>query len=81
MLLKNHIYKVNEIDILRQGTRVRMQDFLNVIVGNDKDSLVFFPARDQNFSSMLRFNEMEKKIPRKTKHIESNFRNKADILS
>ena len=81
MLLKNHIYKVNEIYILHQGTGVKMQDFLNGIVGNTKDSLVFFPAQDQNFSSLLRFNEMEKKIPTKSKHIDSNFKNKADILS
>lgn len=58
-----------------------MQDFLNGIVGNTKDSLVFFPAQDQNCSSLLRFNEMEKKNPTKSKHIDSNFKNKADILS
>lgn len=58
-----------------------MQDFLKCSIGNTKDLLVFFPAQDQNFSSLLRFNEMKKKIPTKSKHIESNFKNKADILS
>lgn len=82
LLLKNHIYKVNEIYVYYiRELGLECKTFWNVVVGNTKDLLVFFPAQDQNFSSPLRFNEMKKKIPTKSKHIESNFKNKADILS
>lgn len=56
-----------------------MQDFVNVILGNNKESLAFFSSQDQKFSSMLRFNET-KKISTKSKHTESKFRDKADLL-
>lgn len=37
-----------------------MQELLNVVVGNNKESLVFFSTCNQNFSSMLKFNDGEK---------------------